>query len=106
MLVVILLIEVLCLIAGFFYTRRCVRKGTVRKPQVPVLTPMAFVLPSALGYFLSKYIVNEASVQMQNVFFTLVFALGCSTMMFVIGIQKIILCLCLGNDSAKLLKQK
>ncbi len=89
LLTVILFIEVLCLILGFFYTIRCVRKGTVRKPQTAAITSIAFVLPGALGYFLSSYISNEASVQIQNVFFTVMFALGCSIMMFVIGMVHI-----------------
>ena len=89
LLAVILLVEVLCLITGFFYTRRCVRKGTVRKPQAAVSTSLAFVLPGVLSYFLSTYIINEASVQIQNVFFTLVFAMGCSMVMFAIGMVHI-----------------
>lgn len=86
---VISLIEVLCLITGFFYTIRCVRKGTVRKPQTAVTASIAFVLPGALGYFLSRYIINEASIQMQNVFFTIVFALVGSMMMFAIGMAHV-----------------
>lgn len=85
LLLIILSVEILCLIFGFFYTRRCVKKGVVRKPITTATTSLAFVLPTILGYFLSRYISNEAPVQIQNIFFTLVFALGCSMMMFIIG---------------------
>lgn len=89
--IIILFIEVLCLIAGFFYTRRSVRKGTVRKPKAAVATSIAFVLPGAGGYLLARYISNETSVQIQNIFFTTAFALVSSMMMFILGMAHVAL---------------
>lgn len=89
LLIIISLIKVVCLVTGFFYTLRCVRKGTVRKLQTAAIASTAFVLPGALGYFLSKYISIESSVQTQNIFFTIVFALASSMMMFIIGMAHV-----------------
>lgn len=82
---VILFIETLCLIVGFFYSRRCVRKGAVRKSKAAAVASIVFVLPGAGGFLLARYISNEASVQIQNVFFTAAFALVSSMMMFTLG---------------------
>ncbi len=89
LLMVILAIEVLCLMAGFFYTRRCIRNSTVRKPKAAVPVSMAVVLPSTLGYFLTRYVINETSVLLQNVFFTIVFTLISSIIMFTIGMAQV-----------------
>lgn len=82
---IILFIEILCLIAGFFYMRRCVRKGTIRKTQAAAIASIAFTLPSTGGYLLARYISNETSIHVQSVFFTTVFSLGSSMMMFILG---------------------
>lgn len=82
---IILFVEILCLIAGFFYTRRSIRKGTIRKTQAAAVTSIAFVLPSSCGYLLSSYIIHESSVHIQGIVFTILLSLGSSMMMFVIG---------------------
>lgn len=85
LLIVILFIELLCVISGFFYTRRCVKKGTVHKSKTVAAASIAYVFPGVLGYFLARYVINKASIQVQNVFFTIIFAFGCAMMMFVFG---------------------
>lgn len=89
LLIIIFLVELLCLITGFFYTRRCVNKGTVRKPQVAAVASIAYLLPGAGGYVLANYINNNASVHIQGIFFTTAFALGSSMMMFILGMAHV-----------------
>ena len=89
LLTIIFLIEILCLITGFLYTHRCVRKGTICKPRAASVSSIAFVLPTVSGYLLSRYISNNVSIQFQNVLFTVVSALACCMTMFVTGMAHV-----------------
>jgi len=89
LLLIILFIEIMCLISGFFYTRLCVNKGVVRKPTASATASLTFVLPSTFGYFLARYINNKAPLQIQNIFYTILFAFSCAMMMFVIGMAHV-----------------
>lgn len=83
--IIILFMQVLCLIAGFFYTKWRLRKGVVCKPQAAAIFSIAFMLPGAGGYLLARSLINNASIHIQNVFFTTVFAFVSSIIMFVLG---------------------
>lgn len=89
LLIYILSTEVMCLVMGFFYTRWCVRKGVACKLKAAPTTSSVFVLPGALGYFLSKYIRHEMTVHTQTFLLTTIFAVGSSMIMFNIGAEKI-----------------
>lgn len=83
---VMLLIELLCMLLGFLYTRRRVIKGILLKFKgSTVVTPSVVALSGISGYYLSRYVINEASIHMQNILFTTVFAVMSALLMFIFG---------------------
>lgn len=85
LLTVILVIEAVCLIAGFLYTQRCVKNRTVRRTAMPATVSGIVAGAGALGYYFSEYIITKTPISVQNVILTMAFSFTGAILMFATG---------------------
>jgi len=81
---VLLVSELGCVVAGFFYTKKCIKKGKISKTQAS-LFPGAVVLVGAFGYWGIRYVVSQTSVLFQQVILTISFIFVIVMLMFILG---------------------
>ncbi|MBQ4141722.1 MAG: hypothetical protein IJD70_10325 [Clostridia bacterium] len=83
--IITVLIELICLLAGYLYATNSIKQGRGLNKR-SAAAPLTFsILPGALGYCLSRRIIEKTTLFTQSVFFSIVFiSVGC-ILMFAIG---------------------
>lgn len=85
LLIIIFAIEIICVVAGFLYMNWCIRRNRSHKPKAAAGFSIFLATPGVLGYFITKHIIDVAPLHIQSIFFSGIFALVGSMMMFCIG---------------------
>ena len=80
----LLIIEAAGAVIGFFYTKRCVKKGAVSKPK---MTAYSGLITSAglMGYYGFRCIIVKTPMAFQQVLITICLSVGGFMMMVILG---------------------